>query len=72
MSSGSKIKSSKKPIIGIKSGIKSIGDKAYPTVIKAKTFAIIGVSFFFNAMYTAGMSNFNFFALLFRSTILLS
>lgn len=47
ISIGSKIKSSKNPIIGMKSGIKSIGDKAYPTVINAKFFAITGVSFFF-------------------------
>lgn len=33
---GSKIMSSNKPITRIKSGIKSIGDNAYPIVIAAK------------------------------------
>ena len=41
---GSMMRSSNKPIIGIKSGIKSIGDNAYVTVIPAKIFAITGVS----------------------------
>lgn len=56
---------SSKPITGIKSGIKSIGDKAYPITIPAKIFAIIGVSFFFKAINIAGISVFSFFALFF-------
>ena len=40
ISIGSNIKSSKYPKIGIKSGIKSIGDNASPTVIIANIFTI--------------------------------
>lgn len=44
ISKGRIIKSSKYPKNGIKSGIKSIGEKAYTIIIPAKSFAIKGVS----------------------------
>ena len=40
------ITSSKKPITGMKSGIRSTGDRAYATVTAAKIFASIGVSYY--------------------------
>ena len=42
MSIGTKIKSSKSPKTGMKSGIKSIGLNKYPTVIPAKILAKTG------------------------------
>ena len=39
-----------------------MGDNAYPTVTQAMIFAINGVSFSFNAIKMAGISDFNFFA----------
>lgn len=60
---GSKMTSSKYPSKGMKSGIRSIGDNAYMTVIAANAFAMMGVSLCFNARKTAGMSLFNCLAL---------
>jgi len=55
--------------MGIKSGIKSMGDKAYPTVIPAKILAASGVSLLFKLKNTAGISVFSCFALSFRFII---
>lgn len=66
---GKIIKSSKYPSMGMKSGIMSMGDKAYATVKPAIIFAIMGVSFFFIAMNTAGISVFSFLACSFRFTL---
>ena len=65
---GNKIISSKRPITGIKSGIKSIGDSAYTIATAASIFAGKGVFLFFNAINTAGISVFNYFALSFNYT----
>ena len=64
---GNRIMSSKYPKTGMKSGIKSIGERAYATVIPANAFASIGVSLSFNAKNIAGISVFNFFARSLRS-----
>ncbi len=63
---GNKIRSSKYPIIGIKSGIKSIGERAYTTIKQANIFASIGVSESFKAKNNAGISSFSFSALSFK------
>ena len=63
---GRMIKSSKYPRIGIKSGIKSIGDNAYATVSPAIILASRGVSFFFNAKDTVAILCFNSLALCFK------
>ena len=55
------IKSSRYPKIGMKSGMKSIGDNAYATVNTANSFAYQGVFLSFNARNTAGTSFFNCF-----------
>ena len=51
---------------GMKSGTKSMGERAYATVMAAHTFAYHGVSLAFSARNTAGISDFNFFALSFK------
>lgn len=58
------------PSNGIKSGIKSIGDRAYATVTAAKNFAYHGVSGFFIARKTAGTYVFSFFSFSFKMTSL--
>ena len=55
------IKSSRYPKIGMKSGMKSIGDNAYATVNTANSFAYQGVYLSFNARNNAGTSFFNCF-----------
>ena len=69
ISKGRIIKSSKYPKNGIKSGIKSIGEKAYTIIIPAKSFAIKGVSLILSARIRAGISRFNLLALRLKSNI---
>lgn len=45
----------------MKSGIRSIGESAYPTVIAASIFACNGVSLLLSAMAIAGISVFHLF-----------
>lgn len=54
--------SSKYPNTGIKSGTRSIGDNAYPTVSPATILAINGVFLSLKAIKTAGISDFSFLA----------
>ena len=65
-SNGNKITSSKYPSTGMKSGTKSMGERAYATVIAADTLAYQGVSLAFSARNTAGISDYNLFARFFK------
>ena len=53
----------------MKSGTKSIGERAYATVIAAHTLTYQGVSLAFNARNTAGISDFNLYARSFKLII---
>ena len=68
-SAGKRITSSRYPRTGIKSGTRSMGDKAYATVIAANTLAYQGVFLSFKARNTAGISDFSRLALSFKLII---
>ena len=54
----------------MKSGIKSMGESAYATVMPANIFAGIGVSLSFNVINKAGIALFSFFARVFNKLII--
>ena len=66
---GAMIKSSRYPITGMKSGIKSIGLKTYPIMKTPKTFAYQGVFGCLEASQRAHTSLFNYFDLVLQFLI---
>ena len=63
---GTRIRSSKIPRTGIKSGIKSIGLNKYPTVIPINSFAVQGVRGSEYAIIKTWISDLNFFTFAFN------
>ena len=66
ISPGSRSTSSRYPSTGMKSGIRSMGDRASASVTPASSLATTGVRFHCSARYTAGMSRFREAARAFR------